>query len=83
VKAVKLSALRQTSKPPVVRCRPSPFSGLWCSSSRQAPTAAGIWSRSALKPSAKPQPTPAGAAAGALVGAADGAPGRAPKSCTQ
>lgn len=38
VKAVKLSALRQTISPPAVRCSALPFSMLKCSSSRQAPT---------------------------------------------
>src|SRR5262245_31270591 len=49
VKAVQLSALRQTSSPPlpwwaVVRCSALPLEVLKCSFSRHDPTIPGIWS---------------------------------------
>ena len=42
VNAVQLSALRQTSRPPAVRCKLLPSSGLNHSFSRQSPTMLGI-----------------------------------------
>jgi hypothetical protein len=51
VNAVKLSAFRQTSRPPVVSCSVLPLSGLKRSFSRQAPTVcAPTRSRSVAKP---------------------------------
>jgi hypothetical protein len=42
VKAVQLSALRHTIRPPALFCNPSPFTTLCDSSVMQAPTMAGI-----------------------------------------
>src|SRR5919197_1058290 len=50
VKAVQLSHLRQTSRPPPVSWSPSPLVALWYSSDVQFPTKFGIMSCSSLKP---------------------------------
>src|SRR5438045_2657432 len=50
VKAVQLSHLRQTSRPPPVSWSPSPLVALWYSSEVQFPTIFGIMSCSSLKP---------------------------------